>query len=285
MKRKTNRAKVSMRHLILRRPLVMLVFLGALVILLGVWIIRCQQPGSSLPAKLDETMTYEVLNVYPHDPGAFTQGLIYLDGFLYESTGLYGESTLRKVDLETGEVIQKIDLMPEYFAEGMTHWGDTLVQLTWREGTGFVYELADFSILEQFAYPVEGWGLTQDGEHLIMSDGTSSLHFLNPETLLIEKSINVTYQGREIQRINELEFIRGEIFANIWQTESIIRIDPQSGEVKGWIDMNGILPPEQRKTNTDVLNGIAYDPRNDRLFVTGKFWPRLYEIRLIALEE
>jgi glutamine cyclotransferase len=211
--------------------------------------------------------------------------LIYLDGFLYESAGLYGESTLRKVELETGAVLERIDLSLEYFAEGLTVWDDTLIQLTWREGTGFVYRLDDFSLLQRFIFSTEGWGLTQDGERLIMSDGTAALYFLNPETFLVEDSVAVTYQGELIQRVNELEYVRGEVYANIWPTEQIIRIDPASGQVLGWIDLSGILPPELRKEDTNVLNGIAYDPERDRLFITGKFWPSVFEVRLTPKPE
>ncbi len=260
-------------------------FLSLILLLLAVWVNQGRKPSSSLPASLEEHMTYEVLKVYPHDPAAFTQGLIYLDGFLYESAGLYGESTLRKVELDTGAVLERIDLSPDYFAEGLTVWEDRLIQLTWREGTGFVYSLDDFSLLQRFTYPTEGWGLTQDGKRLIMSDGTAVLYFLNPETFLIEDSVTVTYQDEPIQRINELEYIRGEVYANLWQTEQIIRIDPASGQVLGWIDLTGILPPELRKEGADVLNGIAYDPEGDRLFITGKFWPSVFEIRLIPNPE
>jgi len=230
-------------------------------------------------------MTYEVVKVYPHDPDAFTQGLIYLDGFLYESTGLYGESSLRKVELETGEVIQQVALDQVYFGEGLTNWEDTLIQLTWREGTGLIYDLVDFSLLGKFDIAGEGWGLTQDGEHLILSNGTSTLAFINPENFHITETITVTYAGEDVTRINELEYIRGQIFANIWQTDDLVRIDPETGEVLGWIDLNGILPKEAHTDATDVLNGIAYDPVDDRLFVTGKRWQYLYEIRLVTITE
>ncbi len=226
-------------------------------------------------------MTYEVLNVFPHDPQAFTQGLVYHEGYLYESTGLYGESSLRQVELETGEVLRKIDLSETYFAEGLALYEDRLFQLTWRERTGFIYGLDDFSLLDQFDYQTEGWGLTHDGEHLIMSDGTNNLYFLDPNTLQITETVEVTFMGEEIVRLNELEYIRGEIYANIWQTDTIVRIDPTTGDVLGWIDLRGILPEALRTPETDVLNGIAYDPENSRLFVTGKRWPELYEIRLL----
>lgn len=261
------------------------VLLVGIGLILTVSVILGRQPGSSLPASLETYMTYEVINIYPHDPEAFTQGLIYLNGFLYESTGLYGESTLRKVDLQTGEVLERIELSPDVFAEGLTAWDQTLVQLTWREGTGFVYSLEDFSLFQRFTYPTEGWGLTQDGERLIMSDGTDYLYFLDPETFQVIGSVGVTWQGDPIERLNELEFIRGEVYANIWQTDDILRINPHSGEVMGWIDMRGILPPGDRTSNADVLNGIAYDPEGDRLFITGKLWPVLFEVKLIPLSE
>ena len=268
-----------------RRLILLLASLGVVIVLLLVWVTWALRPASSLPASLDERMTYEVVQVYPHDRGAFTQGLVYLDGDLYESTGLYGQSSLRRVALETGAVLDRIELSPEVFAEGLTYWQETLVQLTWREGTGFVYDRAEFALLGSFSYPTEGWGLTQDGDRLIMSDGTSSLIFLDPETFTPLGSVRVTYQGQEIQRINELEFVRGEVFANVWQTDQIIRIDPDTGQVLGWIDLTDLLPPEARQPDTDVLNGIAYDPGRDRLFVTGKRWPHLYEIRLVPAGE
>lgn len=239
-------------------------------------------PGAT--AFLTEHMTYEVVKVYPHDPQAFTQGLIFLDGFFYESTGLYGESSLRKVQIETGEVLQSVELSPAYFGEGLTDWDDSLVLLSWREGTGWVYDLADFSLRDQFSYATEGWGLTQDGERLIMSDGTAHLYFLDPATLKILDSVLVTDNGVAVERLNELEYVRGEVFANIWLTDSIIRIDPDTGELLGWIDLSGILPQEERTDQTDVLNGIAYDPELDRLFITGKRWPKLYEIRLVPID-
>lgn len=245
--------------------------------------IELNRSYSSLPANLEPKMTYEVVNTYPHDPMAFTQGLIYLDGFLYESTGLYGESSLRKVALESGEVLQQINLPSEYFGEGLTVWGSNLLQLTWREGTGFIYDLDSFTAQGQFTYQTEGWGLTHDGERIILSDGTSTLYFLDPENFQISGSVEVTYQGDPVTRINELEFIRGEVFANVWQTYWIIRIDPETGIVTGWIDMQNLLPHRERAAGANVLNGIAYDPEHDRLFVTGKLWPVLYEIRLVPV--
>ena len=241
------------------------------------------QPAGSIPAKMSAHMSYEVVNAYPHDPEAFTQGLLYHAGQLYESTGLYGESSLRQVALETGEVLQQVNLPAEVFAEGLTLWEDRLVQLTWREGTGFIYTLADFSPLGQFTYTTEGWGLTHDGERLIMSDGSHRLYFLNPESFQILGEVEVFDQGAPLERLNELEYIHGEVYANLWLTDEIARIDPATGEVLGWINLGGILPEDLISSSTDVLNGIAYDPEGNRLFVTGKNWPLLFEIRLVPL--
>lgn len=262
-----------------------IILLVVMAVVLAVTATRCERMPSLVPSNLEPQMTYEVVNSFPHDPNAFTQGLIYLDGFLYESTGLYGESSLRKVVLETGEVVQQIDLSPAYFAEGLTAWEDLLVQLTWREETGFIYDRADFTLQGQFSYPTEGWGLTHDGEQLIMSDGSAALFFLDPDTFEITGSVDVAWQGDPVYQLNELEYIWGEVYANIWQTDDIVRIDPNSGEVTGWIDMSGILPPEERTPETDVLNGIAYDPEGDRLFITGKLWPRVFEVELVPVSE
>ena len=237
---------------------------------------------STITPELAPPMTYEVINEFPHDPLAFTQGLIYLDGYLYESTGINYRSSVRKVDLETGEVLQQVDLSWEYFGEGLTDWEDMLVQLTWQENTGFVYDREDFTLVDQFSYPTEGWGLTNDGRQLIMSDGTASLYFLDPGTWEVTGNLTVTYQGENIKHLNELEYINGEIYANIYRTDDIVRIDPDGGEVLGWIDLGGLLPQDLRQ-GTDVLNGIAYDQEGDRLFVTGKLWPMLYEIRLVPV--
>lgn len=266
-----------------------LIFAIVLICLLSVfniwrWVNSRADEGA-VPVEMPRALTYEVVQAYPHDPQAFTQGLIYENGILYESTGLYGRSSLRQVDLETGEVLQQADLPEAYFAEGLTDWDDTLVQLTWREQVGFVYNQDDFTQIGTFDYPTEGWGLTQDGDRLIMSDGSSTLFFLDPETYAVTETVSVTDQGQEIVNINELEWVRGEIFANIWQTDDIIRIDPETGEVLGWIDLSGLLPEEERRVDTNVLNGIAYDPQDNRLFVTGKLWPKLYEIRLVPLGE
>lgn len=224
--------------------------------------------------------TYQVVQTYHHDPQAFTQGLIYLDGMLYEGTGLNGRSTVRKVRLETGEVLQKLDLPQVYFGEGITNWGPRLVQLTWQSGVGFVYDRSSFQQVRSFSYDTEGWGLTQDGTSLIESDGSATLRFWNPETFAEVKRITVHDGEKPVTNLNELEYIRGEIFANIWQTDLIARISPQTGAVTGWINLEGLLTPQERAGGVDVLNGIAYDAAADRLFVTGKLWPKLFQIKL-----
>lgn len=226
------------------------------------------------------TYTYTVVNAYPHDPGAFTQGLVYADGVLYESTGLYGRSSLRRVALETGEVLQQRDLPAEYFGEGLALFDDRLIQLTWQNNTGFVYDATSFELQQSWRYPTEGWGLTHDSTHLIMSDGSATLRFLDPVTFKVQREVLVTDGSRPVVRLNELEYVNGEVFANVWQTDWVVRIDPQSGRVLGWIDLGGLLTPEERQ-GTDVLNGIAYDAQSDRLFVTGKLWPKLFEITLV----
>jgi glutamine cyclotransferase len=221
---------------------------------------------------------YDVVKSYPHDPEAFTQGLIYRDGFLFESTGLNGRSSLRKVRLETGEVVQNRRVDTRYFAEGLTDWGTRLVQLTYTTNVAFVYNLTSFATENTFTYAGEGWGLTHDDRRLIMSDGTAWLRFLDPETYAETGRVQVRADGRPVDRLNELELIRGQVFANIWQTNRIAIIEPSSGRVTGWIDLTGLLPAGS--AGHDVLNGIAYDGQRDRLFVTGKLWPRLFEIRV-----
>lgn len=224
---------------------------------------------------------YEIVHVYPHDPAAFTEGLFYLDGWLYESTGLERASSIRKVQLETGRVVQRIGLPPRYFGEGIVNWGSRLISLTYRSHVGFVRDRGSLRVQRRFTYPGEGWALTQDGAHLIMSDGTAELRLLDPETLQQTGHVRVTLEGRDLPGINELEWVRGEIFANVWPTNWIVRIDPADGHVLGVVDLSGLLDPaEQVPGHTDVLNGIAYDDAGDRLFVTGKHWPKLFQIRL-----
>jgi glutamine cyclotransferase len=224
---------------------------------------------------------YEVVRTYPHDPNAFTEGLFLRDGFLYESTGLEGASSIRKIVLETGSVENERQISSQYFGEGIVDWKDRLIELTWKNQIGFIYDIDDFETRGEFAYEGEGWALTRDDKQIIMSDGTSRLRFLDPETLKETGGVTVTDEGRPVDQLNELEWVKGEILANVWQTDRIARIDPATGKVKGWIDLTGLLPLADR-ARADVLNGIAYDAKADRLIVTGKLWPRLYEIKLIA---
>ncbi len=228
------------------------------------------------------TYRYEILHTYPHDPGAFTQGLIYHDGFLYESTGLLGQSTLRKVELETGAVIQLHALPDDVFGEGLTLLNRRLYQVTWQSHLGFVYDQHTFKLLQTFEYPTEGWGLAHDGQRLIMSDGSATLHFLDPETLEETGTLEVTdLDGNPVPRLNELEVIQGQIYANIWPTDRIARIDLHTGQVTAWIDLAGLLDVRNLSQPVDVLNGIAYDTQGDRILVTGKWWPTVFHIRLI----
>lgn len=232
-------------------------------------------------AKPVPVYTYKVTHVYPHDPTAFTQGLIFKDGVLWESTGLNGRSTLRKVELATGRVLKKIDVPQQYFAEGMTVFHNRVYQLTWQAQKGFIYDPDTFGQLGEFAYTGEGWGLTHDDQSLIMSDGTNRIRFLDPVTFAVQRTISIVDEGQPLNELNELEYVKGEIYANIWQTDRIVRIDPQTGKILGWIDLTGLLPAGDRTATTDVLNGIAYDEAAGRLFVTGKLWPKLFEIKLV----
>jgi glutaminyl-peptide cyclotransferase len=241
-------------------------------------------PTADGPRKTNEPVpvyTYEIRNTYPHDRAAFTQGLIFRDGFLWESTGQYGSSSLRQVELTTGKVLKSVPVAREFFAEGMTIFGGKVYQLTWQEKRAFVYDAKDFRRIGEFKYEGEGWGLTHDGESLVMSDGTSTLRFLDPETFVVRRTVRVVDASRPVDQLNELEYVRGELFANVWQTDRVARIDPRTGRVTGWIDLSGLLRPADARGDEDVLNGIAYDEQADRLFVTGKLWPKLFEIRLI----
>jgi len=222
---------------------------------------------------------YTIVHTYPHDPDAFTQGLVYDNGYLYEGTGLDGRSSLRKVELSTGRVLQHLELPSGYFGEGIVLWKDKVIQLTWKSKIGFVYDRDTFRQLRTFTYSREGWGITQDGKRLIMSDGSSSLFFWDPETLAETGHLDVDDKGRAVSNLNELEYIRGEIYANVWQTDRIARISLTTGHVLGWVDLAGLLTDRER-SQADVLNGIAYDAKSRRLFVTGKLWPKLFEIQV-----
>jgi len=225
---------------------------------------------------------YRVVNVYPHDPAAYTQGLIFREGFLFESTGLNGQSTVRKVRLQTGEVVQQFRLDDTYFGEGLTEFNGELVQLTWRSQVAFVYDLATFARRRVLHYSGEGWGLTHDSRQFILSDGTDTLRFLDPTRLQESQRLAVTDGGVPVRDLNELEYVRGEIYANVWHTDRIARISPRSGRVIGWIDLRGLLSSVYQLDPEAVLNGIAYDAPGNRLFVTGKLWPQLFEIQVVS---
>ena len=225
--------------------------------------------------------TYIIINSFPHDHEAYTQGLIYADGYFYESTGRRGESTLRKVDINTGAPLQWQRLGEQFFGEGITLFNDQIIQLTWQSYTGFVYDKQSLIVLEEFYYNTEGWGITNDGQNIIMSDGSSTLFVLEPGTFAVLDEIQVTANGIPIRNLNELEYVKGEIYANVMPSDRIARIDPKTGNITGWIDLSGILKTLKQGYAVDVLNGIAYDAENDRLFVTGKLWPKVYEIKVI----
>jgi glutaminyl-peptide cyclotransferase len=225
--------------------------------------------------------TYRVVNAYPHDPAAYTQGLIYRDGMLYESTGLNGRSSLRKVRLETGEVIQQRRVEQAHFAEGLAEWKGQLIQLTWQSNLAFVYDKNSFEPRRTLSYPGEGWGLTHDGEQFVLSDGTDRLRFLDSDTFREIRRVSVSDRGTPVRDLNELEYVRGEVYANVWHTDRIARISPQTGAVVRWIDLRGLMSAGYRLDPEAVLNGIAHDATNNRLFVTGKLWPRLFEIQIV----
>jgi glutamine cyclotransferase len=223
--------------------------------------------------------SYSVIRVFPHDRAAFTQGLEYFDGVFYEGTGLSGKSSIRKVQVETGEVLQRRDVAGEYFGEGITIWKNDLIELTWQSKVAFVYDRATFAPKRTFSYPGEGWGLTHDDTTLIMSDGSAALRFLDPVSFAERRRVTVTDGGVPVPRLNELEYVKGQVYANVWQTNLIARIAPDSGRVLGWIDLTGLLPAAD-SAGVDVMNGIAYDAAHDRLFVTGKLWPKVFEIKV-----
>ncbi len=229
---------------------------------------------------------FMVKHTYPHDPQAFTQGLFFKDGFLFESTGLNGKSWLRKVELTTGKVLQQKDLPKDIFGEGSTLVGDEIVSLTWTSKYGFVFDAHTFTLKRKFTYDTEGWGLASDGQAVYMSDGSPTIRILDPKTLKEQRRIQVTADGKPIPELNELEMVDGELFANVWGTDVIARIDPATGNVVGWINLAGLLPLEKRGTSSAdaVLNGIAYDAKHKRLFVTGKLWPKMFEIELVRLQ-
>ena len=252
---------------------------AAILVVMGTIGFSAGQPGG---ASKVPTYGFQVVRSYPHDRTSFTQGLIVRDGAFYEGTGLNGRSALRKVKMETGEVLQHKALDAQYFGEGITEWKGSLLQLTWQSQIGFVYDAKTFERTRTFAYTGEGWGLTHDGTRLILSDGSPKLRFLDPATFKETGSVIVRDVRGPVASLNELEFVKGEIFANVWQSDRIARIDPKGGRVTGWIDLTGLMSAAERGTSDAVLNGIAYDAAADRLFVTGKLWPRVFEIKLVA---
>lgn len=254
-----------------------LTIVGCALAVATIWVVQ-RQHGSKKDAVV--VYTYEVVNTYPHDPSAYCQGLVFTEGQLYEGTGLFGASSLRRVDLESGEVLQRVDLDRKYFGEGIAAWKNRIVQLTWKGRMGLVYDRSSFQKLDTFRYEGEGWGLTHDGRHLIMSNGTATLKFLDPQTFKTVKELEVRSGGSTVPKLNELEYIKGEIWANVWFKDYIVRISPETGEVMGRINLTGLFPKEQRPSRDAVLNGIAYDAENDRVFVTGKNWPQLFEIHV-----
>ena len=239
---------------------------------------------NAIPAPV-ANYTYKVIASYPHDSEAFTQGLAIDDGLLYEGTGRYGFSSLRWVDLHTGKPIKEQTLPRKYFGEGITVFDDKIIQLTWKSNVGFVYDKSSFRLLREFIFSKEGWGITHDGTSLIMSDGTAILRFLDPESFEEKRRINIVDDSGPVGKLNELEYVKGKIYANVWQADKIAIIDPESGRVTGWLDMSGLLGKERGSHSVDVLNGIAYDPEKDSLYVTGKLWPRLFEIKPVLLSE
>ncbi len=270
------------------RRLFRIFFLGFVALLGAVLITSCSKASTdSTDPKTSDVIpvyTYKVINTYPHDRNAFTQGLVFEDGVLYEGTGIHGRSSLRKVELGTGDILQIRELPARFFGEGITVYRNKIIQLTWRSNVGFVYNKDSLELLQDFNYPTEGWGITHDEKRLIMSDGTSTLHVLNPEKFKEIDRIEVCDNNGPVTGLNELEYIQGEIYANVWPTNRIARIALQTGQVTGWIDLEGLLGPEERSKPIDVLNGIAYDAKDDRLFVTGKLWPKLFEIKVIPQE-
>lgn len=251
--------------------------LGAVAILAvaAVWIV-IETTRGTLPVA-----GFRVVNTYPHDATAYCQGLIFEDGYLYEGTGKEGESTLRRVELETGKVVRSVALAARFFGEGITAFGDRIFQLTWKHGVGFVYDRKTLKKVGEFRYPGQGWGLTHDGQRLIMSDGTPTLRYLDPGSRQEIGRLRVTAQGRAVHHLNELEFVNGEILANVFPTDFIARISPADGRVLGWVDLRGLLPSRDRTPEVEMLNGIALDAKGARLFVTGKNWPKLFEIAIV----
>jgi len=262
----------------------LIVFIAILIVGVIYYALRPKQPSAevtpAIPDPLAQNLSYEILATLPHDPTCYTQGLVIDEGIFYESCGLYGQSSLRLIDPATGTVQAETELDASFFAEGLALLEGQLYQLTWRENTGFVYDASTFEQLRAFNYQTEGWGLTTDGSALILSDGTNTLYWLDPGTMQIVRQVNVSYQGQSVEYLNELEFINGLIFANIYLTDTIVAVNPDDGNVVSLIDLTGLRPAQNQAMQGEVLNGIAYDSINDKLYLTGKNWPSLYEVRL-----
>jgi glutamine cyclotransferase len=257
------------------------IILGGLVIAGGLlFCIITLNPDAYSFVKSSPVFGVRVVGEFPHDPRAFTQGLVFYQGVLYEGTGLYGESSVRQVELETGRIIKNRRLPAHFFGEGITLWKDQLIQLTWKNGLGLVYQRNSFKLLKSFSYPGEGWGITHNGKELIISDGSETLRFWDPSHYREVRRLKVHDRGSPVRHLNELEYIQGEIWANVFQTDRIVRISPESGEVRSWLDLKGLLSREGQNAEADVLNGIAYDVEKNRIFVTGKNWPKLFEIEV-----
>jgi len=272
-----------MRHLLRRRTASdPIAIVAAVIVLASTAALTAQRAAQRAPASAASApvSSYRIVKIYPHDRAAFTEGLFFQEGVLWESTGQNGSSWIRKVRLENGEVLQQMPLEPQYFGEGIVAWKKSLIQLTYKTEIGFVYDFTTMKRLRSFNYTGEGWALTHDGTRIIMSDGSSSLRFLDPETLKETGRLPVKDAGKPVLELNELEFVKGEILANVWKTERIARISPKTGQVIGWVDLAGLLDPRDA-AGVDVMNGIAYDAAGDRLFVTGKLWPKLFEIRIV----
>ncbi len=245
---------------------------------------------SDLPARDDilknppTKISYKIISTHPHPPGSFTQGFVFEDGFLYEGTGQYGSSSLRKIKLETGEIVKEVRLPRHLFGEGITIFEDKIIQLTWLSQIGFVYDKKSFRNLAMFRYPIpiEGWGITTDGNHLILSDGSNILYFLDPKSFEVKSRLKVYDHLGPVLKINELEYVEGSLYANVWQQPKIIKIDMNSGKVTGYIELSEIIPEQYRGHSDYVLNGIAYDCEKKRLFVTGKMWPKVFELELLV---
>ena len=289
MRTVTTDGQIVFSSLVAQNASMSLILKARLVLILGLSVVglQCNAGANSGPANTAANTPavvakhgYQVVNAYPHDTGAFTQGLIFVDGKLYEGTGQEGRSSLREVELQSGRVLKKVDVPVPFFAEGITLLNGKIYQLTWQHQIGFIYNAQTLQKTGEFNYTGEGWGITNDGHSLIISDGSNRLKFLDPDSFRVTKTIAVTDGGTRVNQLNELEYVNGEIYANIWHDQRIVTIDPQNGRVTGWIDLSGLLQPGAVTDEEAVLNGIAYDQASGRLFVTGKLWPQLFEIKL-----